>query len=196
MKLTGPTMSSYPVFPNWVFEGKVELTKEQRTGCLEHATKLDKVETTFGWATKIGNIQDEMFTLSNLTGQMFFNNVVSHFRLSKEFQGLDSCENQFIMIKPGQCIPPVVNRLRWYNAVVFIEGEDNSHALQLNDFTAKQWQNPSTEIQEYSHIIPFEPNKVIFFPSHIPWGFTSNSSKSNTLIFVCNYFMNHFEGEI
>ena len=77
MKLTGPTMSSYPVFPNWVFEGKVELTKEQRTGCLEHATKLDKVETTFGWATKIGNIQDEMFTLSNLTGQMFFNNVVS-----------------------------------------------------------------------------------------------------------------------
>ena len=23
MKLTGPTMSSYPVFPNWVFEGKV-----------------------------------------------------------------------------------------------------------------------------------------------------------------------------
>ena len=83
-----------------------------------------------------------------------------------------------------------------YNAVVFIEGEDNSPALQLNDYTAKQWQNPSDDIQEYSHIIPFEPNQVIFFPSHIPWGFTTNNSKSNTLIFVCNYFMNHFEGEI
>ena len=190
-----PTMTSYPVFPDWVFEGKLELSADQRTEVLQHATNLKKQDTTFGWATQLGPIQNEMFTLSNLTGQMFFNNVVPHFRLGKIFQGIDSCENQFIMIKPGQCVPPVVNRLRWYNAVAFIQGDEGSPALQLHNFTAKHWQNPADEIQEYSHIIEFEQNKVIFFPSHLPWGFTTNSTKSNSLFYVCNYFMNHYEGE-
>ena len=41
-------MSTYPVFPNWVFEGKLELDNEMKAMILQQVASMQKVQLHFG----------------------------------------------------------------------------------------------------------------------------------------------------
>jgi hypothetical protein len=120
---------------------------------------------------------------------MFFDNVVSHFRLPAGLQNLESCENQLVCIDSGMNIPASVNRMRWYQCVVFVEGDNESSNLYLDTLDSKLYATPDPDVQEYTHFINYEPWKIVFFPAHIPWGFTPNTSKRKAMFFTHSYHM-------
>ena len=189
MKQTAPSMSTYPVFPNWVFEGKLELDNEMKAMILQQVASMQKVRLHFGYITKIQQVKDSVYTLSQLSSKMFFDNVVSHFRLPPGLQNLESCENQLVCIDQGHNIPASVNRMRWYQCVVFVEGDNESSNLYLDTFDSKLYATPDPDVQEYTHFIGYEPWKIVFFPAHLPWGFTPNNSKRKAMFFTHSYHM-------
>lgn len=189
MKQTAPSMSTYPVFPNWVFEGKLELDNEMKAMILQEVHNMSKVSLHFGYITKIQQVKNHVYTLSQLSSRMFFDNVVTHFRLPKGLQNLESCENQFVCIDQGHNIPASVNRMRWYQCVVFVEGDDKSSNLYLDMLDSKLYSTPDPDVQEYTHFIGYEPWKIVFFPAHLPWGFTPNLSNRKAMFFTHSYHM-------
>lgn len=190
MNLSTTNMVSYPVFPDWVFEGTLDLGTEQKATVMNHVIKMDKVDTHFGWATRLGQLKGEGLKLSNLIGNKFFANVVQHFQLPEKLKNIDITENQFVMIKPGQNVPPSIERFRWYTAVVFFDGDEAGSKLYLDQFNTRVYSTPSPKIQEFTHFIDYAPLKVVFFPAHIPWGFTPNNSNKNCLFFTCSFYVN------
>lgn len=183
-------MKTYPVFPDWVFEGHLDVTKEQRATIINHVIKMKKVDTNFGWATQIGQLKGEAFKTSKLVGSKFSDSVVKHFDLPEKLKNIDVTENQFIMIKPGCIVPPSIERYRWYTAVVFFDGDAAGSKLYFDTFGTKLYSTPSYKIQQFNHFIDFEPMKIVFFPAHIPWGFTPNNSNKNCLYFTCSFYVN------
>ena len=171
MKQTSPSMTTYPVFPNWVFEGKLELDNEAKAMILQQVYSMHKVKLHFGYVTKIQEIQSHLLTLSTLCSNMFFNNVVTHFRLPQGLQNFESCENQLVCVDAGCNVPASVNRLRWYQCVVFVEGDDSTSNLYMDTLDSN------------------EPWKIVFFPAHIPWGFTPNQSSKKAMFFSHSYHM-------
>lgn len=182
-------MTTYPVFPNWVFEGKLELDNEMKAMVLQQVAAMNKVKLHFGYITKIQAVTDHVYSLSTLASKMFFDNVVNHFALPPGLQNLESCENQLVCIDQGANIPASVNRMRWYQCVVFVEGDDKTSNLYLDCLDAKLYATPDPEVQEYTHFIKYEPWKVVFFPAHIPWGFTPNKSNRKSMFFTHSYHM-------
>ena len=189
MKQNAPSMSTYPVFPNWVFEGKLELDNEMKAMVLQQVHGMPKVKLHFGYITKIQAVTDHVFNLSSLASKLFFDNVVSHFQLPSGLQNLESCENQLVCVDAGANIPASVNRLRWYQCVVFVEGDDQTSNLYLDCLDSKLYATPDPDVQEYTHFIKYEPWKVVFFPAHIPWGFTPNLSNKKSMFFTHSYNM-------
>tara|TARA_B110000444_G_scaffold239877_1_gene254728 strand:- start:700 stop:1263 length:564 start_codon:yes stop_codon:yes gene_type:complete len=182
-------MNTYPVFPNWVFEGKLELDNQAKAMILQQVANMHKVKLHFGYITKIQQVTDHVYNLSQLSSRMFFDNVVSHFQLPSGLQNLESCENQLVCVDSGHNIPASVNRMRWYQCVVFVEGDKDSSNLYLDTLDSKLYATPDPDIQEYTHFIGYEPWKIVFFPAHIPWGFTPNNSKRKAMFFSHSYHM-------
>jgi hypothetical protein len=190
VNLTTPTMTSYALFPDWVFEGTLSLDTEQKAVIMNHATKMEKADTHFGWITKRGQLKGEALKLSNIIGNMFFDNVVNHFQTPAFLRNIDITENQFVMIKPNCAVPISIERYRWYTAVVFMDGDPDGSQLYFDQISTKLYATPSPKIQEFTHYVEYAPLKVVFFPSHIPWGFTPNKSNKNCLYFTCSFYVN------
>ena len=161
MKQTAPSMSTYPVFPNWVFEGKLELDNEMKAMILQQVASMQKVKLHFGYITQIQQVTDSVYTLSQLSSKMFFDNVVSHFRLPPGLQNLESCENQLVCVDQGHNIPASVNRMRWYQCVVFVEGDNESSNLYLDTFDSKLYATPDPDVQAVSYTHLTLPTKRI-----------------------------------
>jgi len=146
MKKTAPSMSTYPVFPNWVFEGKLELDNEMKAMVLQQFANMHKVKLHFGHITKIQKVTDSVFSLSQLCSKMFFDNVVNHFQLPAGLQNLESCENQLVCIDSGMNIPASINRMRWYQCVVFVEGDETTSNLYLDSLDTKLYATPDPDV--------------------------------------------------
>ena len=189
MKQTSRSMTTYPVFPNGVFEGKLELDNEMKAMILQQVYSMPKVKLHFGYVTKIQNVENHVLNLSSLCSNMFFSNVVTHFRLPPGLQNFESCENQLVCIDAGHNVPASVNRMRWYQCVVFVEGDDSTSNIYMDTLDSKLYATPDPDVQEYTHFIKYEPWKIVFFPAHIPWGFTPNQSSKKAMFFSHSYYM-------
>ena len=42
---------------------------------------------------------------------------------------------------------------------------------------------------KYTHVITPEQFKVVFFPAHIPWGFTPNNSARDTVVYGTSFII-------
>lgn len=186
MKLTG-SMASYPVFPNWVFEGKLELTRNIATSIInEVAEKSTPQPTHFGSLSALPQQTDGMFKLSKMLGRLFIDNVVSHYHITDVAERIESSDPQVIRISPTRNVPVSVRPQRWYSSMIFLSTEKKGSHLYFELLDSKLYATPKKILQS-NHIISPENFKVVFWPSHIPWGFTPNMSSSDTFV-----FSNHF----
>lgn len=182
----GSTLQSYPVFPDWVFTGEVMLTKDQSLELIKEAGSIQGNHTDYGFATKAGTLGKSTHGLTNIIGNMFYEETVAHFRLSKEWRNIECVDTQYHSIKPGQSIQHTVNRHRWYQCAMFMDNPGSD--IFLERFDGKLYSTPPG-VQEYKHVIKGKQNTVVFWPAYIPWGFTANKSKQNTLIFTATFII-------
>ena len=56
MKFDSPTMTPYTVFPEWVFDGKLEIMEDQRRSLIQYASKLPRIDTHSGPRFRFGII--------------------------------------------------------------------------------------------------------------------------------------------
>lgn len=194
MKITSSTLTSYPVFPEWVFEGKLELSFDMTKTIiadLEHCkSRGNYVDTVFGWTTnkhaRQSTIGKSMIKASQFVGSVFFDNAVSHFRIKNKQRKLEIPDMWLTGIKPGGLIPQSIEKIRWYQSVLFLQTVDNGSSLYL-DLHSSKFHNTPHSVQEVTHYIKPEVNKIVFFPAHIPWGFTPNNSMIENIV-LCNNF--------
>lgn len=184
----GPTLKSYPVFPDWVFTGEVALSKEQNLSLINEAGTLKGSNVDYGFETKLGSVGKHTINLTKIIGGLFYDEMLAHYRLGEGFRNIECVDPQYRSIKPGQSISHTVVRHRWYQCAVFIDVEEKGSDIFLERFDGKLYSTPPT-VQEYTHIINNGINKVVFWPSHIPWGFTNNNSNKNTIVFTSSFII-------
>lgn len=187
MKFDSPTMTPYTVFPEWVFDGKLEIIEEQRRSLIQYASSLPRIDTHSGWTTKFAHMKDQLLTASNLVGNMFFQNVVSYYALPDKLRDISVTDSQFTMVKPGATVPAHIVRMRWYTGVLMLDGGKGGSQLYLDPMDKKMYATPSPLIQEFTHFIEYQPLRLVFFPAHIPWGFTPNQSEVNSLFYTFSF---------
>ena len=187
MKFDSPTMTPYTIFPEWVFDGKLEIAEEQRRSLIQYVHKMPRIDTHSGWTTKFAVMKDQLLSTSNLVGNMFFQNVVSHFSLPDKLRDISVTDNQFTMVKPGHCVPAHIVRMRWYTGVLFLDGGKNGSQLYFDPMDKKMYATPSPLIQEFTHFIEYRPLRMVFFPAHMPWGFTPNNSEIPSLFYTFSF---------
>lgn len=176
MKLTS-NLDSYPVFPNWVFTGKIPLPESTLQHVLAEVPSMQKDTPA-----------KETYQLSQVVGSIFFDTVKSHFRLPKSLQHIESVDSHFINISPGHAYPVRVNRHRWYQGAAFLQCGKGASDIYLDMFDSKLYSTPP-EVQEYQHVIEAEPLKLAFWPAHMPWGLNVNNSGSNTILFTTTFII-------
>jgi len=192
MKLN-TSLNSYPIFPDWVFEGQLPIDDNIINSVLSEI-QLNKEKdhihySHFGWiSNKHVLLGNNHANLNSLIGNMFINNVAPHFRLNKDLTSrIKIYESWFLGIKPTYNFPHDIHRHRWYHAVVFLKANKKSSNLFFDQHNTKLYSSPPG-VQPYEHIIESDQNKIIFFPGHLPWGFTPNNSSNDTIVF-CNSFI-------
>lgn len=196
MKLNS-SLSSYPVFPNWVFEGELQITETVANSVLADVQSVrgsaNFLETNFGWCTnKNVRLGQNILKLNKLIGSMFYETANSHFRLTPGTKDIQICESWLYGIKPKHCVPQVVIPHRWYQAILFLNAPANGSKLYLETHDLKIYATPPG-IQSFDHVIEPAQNKIVFIPSHLPWGFTPNNSNTDSLIFCNSFIIKHHE---
>jgi len=182
------SLTSYPVFPNWVFTGTLHLDNSQVSELVSDITKIQNIKTHYGFHTKPNTVTPNVFNLSRLMGKSFFDNVVSHFRLPKELRTIESVDPQLLSIMPGHSIPQTVNRHRWYQAAVFLTPNVRGTDIYLDMQDSKLYSTPPG-VQEYRHTIESEQCKMVFWPAHIPWGISPNLGQQNSIIYTSTFII-------
>lgn len=195
MKITtATTLTSYPVFPEWVFEGKLPLAHEITRSIIDDIeimkTTGNYTDTVFGWTTnknaKQNKIGSNIVRASQYAGSIFYENAVDHFRFKHKNRKMEIPDIWLYGIKPNHMIPQNVEKVRWYQCVVFLQTFENGSSLYLDLHNSKLHNTPPN-VQETTHYVTPETNKVVFFPAHIPWGFTPNKSMIDTVVLCCNF---------
>ena len=185
---TGKSLLATPIFPDWMLSGKIELSDQQVNDILTEVSGLTPIKTDYGFCTPNGTIGPVSLGFTKIFGGTFYDEVVSHFRLEKEYRNIECVDAQFHSIKPGQCIPPSVTRHRWYRSVAFLQAPVAGSSVVLEQFGGKLYSSPPG-VQDYNQIIKGEPNKISFWPAHIPWGFTTNKSSKDTIVFTSSFII-------
>lgn len=186
------SLSSYPVFPDWIFESTLQLDDAIVNSVLAdvHNAKSTPAyaETNFGWCTnKSVRLGQNVLKLNKLIGSLFYESAISHFRLGPENKHIQICESWFYGIKPEHCVPQMIIPHRWYQAVLFLSAPTGASNLYLEMHNSKLYATPAG-VQKFDHVIEPHRNKIVFIPAHLPWGFTPNNAVTDTLIF-CNSFI-------
>ena len=194
MKLTS-TLSSYPLFPDWVFEGELQINETMANAVLADVQNVrgspNFLETNFGWCTNRNvRLGQNILKLNKLIGSFFYETATSHFRLGRENNDVQICESWLYGIKPTHCVPQVIIPHRWYQAVLFLNAPIDGPKLYLEMHSSKMYATPPG-VQKFEHIIePFQ-NKIVFIPAHIPWGFSPNNSNTDALVFCNSFIIKH-----
>jgi len=179
-----------PMFPDLVFDGQLELDSNMISDIItEVDTKLPRIETNFGFITGENNTVDKTRKLVQILGNVFHQQVFDYYKLNQAQIDITCANSKFISINPKHNFPLNAERLRWYSALVFLdvdESADKSSSVYFEHFGDKRWATPP--IVTPSNVVKRgKPAKVMFWPSHIPWGMTPNLSDKRTLVFSCTY---------
>lgn len=184
---TSTSLDSYPVFPNWVFTGKLQLTPDVLSNILKDLpTDLSNDNVQKSVKDKVNA---DTLNLTKLMGAIFYDNVQNHFRLSHKNQNIESVDSHFISVKPTYQMPLSINRNRWYMGAAFLDVDKSSSNIYLEMLDSKVYATP-IGVQEYTHVIKPEPLKVVYWPAHLPWGLTVNNSNKNTVMFITTFLIN------
>ena len=176
-----------PVFPDLVFDGALELDEDIINDIVEEVERLPQIETNFGFITSENSTLDKSKRLIQIVGNVFHQKVFDYFKLNQVQIDVTCANSKFISVNPGHVFPVNAERLRWYSACVFLDMETHKgSSLYLEHFGDKRWATPPM-VHKPNKVWPPKQNKVVFWPSHIPWGLTPNLSNKRTLVFSCTY---------
>lgn len=189
---TSPSMLSYPVFPDWVFEGQLEIDNNIIDAIINDVKSIQKSpafnETNFGWMTNKGVMPGQnILKVNRLIHNLFVDNVKAQYRLGPENSQIEIVETWALGIKNSHAVPLNLERHRWYQSVLYLQASEDSSSLYFDQFGAKLYSTP-VGVQPYTHGVRPAQNKLIFFPAHLPWGFAPNSSQTNTIV-LCTSFI-------
>lgn len=187
--LQSASMNVYPVFPNWIFEGEVYLTKDIVESIVHDLNKVPKVKQNYGWCTEKNQITPVLQNLRKLVGNMFYENASAKFNMrEKKHLTIESVDAQIFCVAPGHQTQATVSRLRWYQAVTFIKCENNASDISLNLLSDKLHTAPLA-FESTTHTLSSQPFKTYFWPAHIPWNFSVNKSTSPTIALVNSFII-------
>lgn len=192
---TSSSLLSYPVFPDWVFEGELQIDNNIANAVLSDVQSVrgspNFIETSFGWCTDRNiRLGENILKLNKLIGSLFYETAVTHFRLTQQNKDVQVCESWLYGIKPTHSIPQLVIPHRWYQAVLFLNAPVNGSKLYLEMSNSKIYATPPG-VQNFQHKIESKQHKIVFFPSHIPWGFLPNNSDADSLVFCNSFIIKH-----
>jgi hypothetical protein len=178
-----------PVFPDLVFDGQLELDSDMIYDIVDEVDKLPIVETNFGFITGENSTLDKTKKLIQVVGNVFHQKVFDYYKLNSAQIDVTCANSKFISVNPKHNFPLSAERLRWYSALVFLDIDESAKkgsSIYFEHFGDKRWSTPPMVSQ--SNIVKHgKPGKVLFWPSHIPWGLTPNLSNRRTLVFSCTY---------
>lgn len=186
MLLTQGSLNSYPVFPDWVFEGSVTLDDNLGNKLIAGMHKINKTKTDYGWISEKNSLTQSLQRFRQIVGTMFFDHAISQFRLPEKARNIESVDAQVYCIKPGMFTPTIVNRKRWYQSAVFLSSHPDSCNIEMSLFGEKQQVIPKMVMDDI-HIIQSEKFKAVFWPAYIPWKFTVNNTSENVLVFTNSF---------
>tara|TARA_Y100001972_G_C7609433_1_gene305469 strand:+ start:324 stop:902 length:579 start_codon:yes stop_codon:yes gene_type:complete len=181
--------SIYTVFPDFVFTGDITLTPEIEEGIkldLESLDKGVKHNTTFGYTTlKEVPLTGNLRKLQLLVGSYFIDAIKDKHKTALDRQ-VEVVEPTIVGVKPGHSLPVMQERNRWYNGCVWLQTTNKGSSLYMENFTSKRYSDPPG-IQDYTNFEKSKQWKYVFWPAHIPAGFTPNTSMIDTEIFYCTF---------
>ena len=177
----------YTVFPNYVFEDKMEFSKEIVDKLLSDVDTLvsnERVdETNYGWNTPKGTtLGTNIARLTTLLGNKFLDISNKAWNVNLNIEMTDP---KVHMIKPLHAVMPTQTKYSWYSAVLFLQTTNVGPHLKLDNFNASVANIPGVHTPEY--LIKPKNNKIVFYPSHIPASFTANLSRINCVGFTMNF---------
>lgn len=179
----------YPVFPDWIFSGTIELTPEIERGIRADIDKIiedSSHHTNFGWLTlKEVPLSGNARKLQLLIGSYFVECVKTKFKHILD-RNIQVVEPTLLGIKPEAIYPVTVERNRWYRGIVWLQTTDKGSSLYMENFASKLYSDPPG-VQEYTHYIKPGDWKYVFFPAHLPAGFAPNTSMIDTIVFDCTF---------
>jgi len=179
-------MQKVTLFPDYMFKGKLEIPS-QYLPSIKKDIDIEKnnvgIETPYGWTTqKQRGLRGEFLKkVTFLIGNVFSNETKRTFDLSEK--RIDIIEPYLISIKPGHSYQINIERTRWYNACVWLQTTNKGSKLLLENFNPKRWVGPP-DIAEYNYQLIPQENQLAFWPSHVPWGFTTNESMTDTVLLI------------
>ena len=155
------------LFPNYYFEGQMEIPEDIGHQIRDSIQKSKDsgitTETVYGWFTnKQFPLEGVLPQIANLLGTYFVDNVLS--TLDLKSRDINLLNPYLISTFPTHQYPINVEPQRWYNAGVFLQTtQDNATYVKPKQY------------------------RVVFWPSHIPWGLTPNMSMVETTMLVCSF---------
>jgi len=178
------------LFPNYVFEGKLEISNTVHEN-IQKDVKKDLTSgktrrTNYGFATeKEIPLEKSLKKLSLLMGNTFINLAKKQFLDNSKI--IDILNPYLISIEPEHNYPINMESCRWYNGCVWLQTTNKGSHLYFEDFSIKTYADRH-KTQKHTFSINPEQYKYVFWPSHIPWGFTPNQSMVNSEI-LCLTFL-------
>ena len=187
--LNSSMAKQYTVFPNYVFEDRMEFSKEIVNKLLSDVDTLvdgGRVdETNYGWNTPKGTtLGTNLGRLTTLLGNKFLD--ITNKSWGKNLN-IEMTDPKVHMVKPLHTISPIQTKYSWYTAVLFLQTTNVGPHLKLDNFNGGMINIPG--VQSPDHLIKPVNNKVVFYPSHIPAGFTANLSRINCVGFTMNFMI-------
>lgn len=185
------SLSATPVFPEWVFRGKLTLDQNTLNAVIAEVNSLPRFDRWFGFATQENALGNATNAFARLVGNLFYTEAQYHFRLSEEeHQRINICGNRFYSVNPNYKTDREVTYQRWYRGVVKLSGDEVSSNLRFNMMNEKFFTNPPAA-QDREEIFEMKPLEVIYFPAHIPWDMTVNQSRTPCMFFTTEFHMIH-----
>ena len=177
------------LFPDLLFEGQLEVPQELNNDIQQSLIKNKQsgitTETVYGWFTnKQFPCEGVVPQIANLMASNFVSNIVQNFDLKVE-RDINLLNPYLISTLPNHDFPTNVEPQRWYNGGVYLQTTNKGSHLMLNNFTSKLYAGQNTQ-DNYVYIKP-KQFKVIYWPSHIPWGLTPNMSMVETTMLISSF---------
>jgi len=170
-------IKTYSVFTNYVFEKTLSLPEENIEALdFERQDIFDSgitTETNYGWITnKEYPLGKHHSALCKIISHHFIQDCDK--TLPTKSNEVQVCNPYLLGVLPTYTYDVNIEPMRWYNALMFLQTTNKGSHLILHNMSEKLYASQNT--QENKVIIKPKKNKVVYWPSHIPWGLSPNNS--------------------
>mgnify|MGYP001328057457 FL=1 len=176
------------LFPDYIFEGKIEIPPEIDSAIIGGANKslnsAIAMETNYGVITnKEYPLDSQLKKLQMLIGDYFYKEVNKVLPLHE--RNLSVLNPYLISLKPEHIFPVNLDKERWYNCAIWLQHTKGGN-LYFENFGTKLFSSPNL-LQGDNHVVKARKHKLVFWPSHIPWGLTVNQGRADHILFLSSF---------